>query len=68
MRIGCGTCSSEEQSAQKGRDFRVYWIFRKIENKIRRKKIEATNFGSCFLKQYSRIIFLNRDNSIIDIL
>ena len=49
MRMGCGTCSSEEQSTQKRRDFRVCLIFRKIEKKSRRKKIEATQFGSCFL-------------------
>ena len=38
MRMGCGTRSSEEQSAQKGRDFRVYLIFRKIKKKSRKKK------------------------------
>ena len=68
MRMGCDTCSSEEQSAQKGRDFRVCLIFKKIEKKSRRQKFEATRFGSCFLKQYLRIIFENRDNTKIDIL
>ena len=68
MRMGNGTCSSEEQYAQKGRNFGVCLIFRKIKKKNRRKKFEATRFGSCFIKQYSRIIFENRDNTKIDIL